>query len=93
MEKGNFKEFPGFALRVMLVLTATYFLLGLIMSNIFHYEEFFHQETIKDFMRPMDTPYVFLSPMPMPLTLFVGLFPALIISISMPLIYQKVSAS
>lgn len=78
MGRSNLKEFLGFAFRAMLVQTVSYFLFGLIMSNVFDYGALFQQEVIRDFMRPMDSPYTFLGPLIQPLRglLFaIGLWP------------------
>ena len=51
---GSFtKEFLIFAGKVVLIHTATYFVFGLIMSNVFDYGRIFQQEVIRDYMRPM----------------------------------------
>jgi len=67
MGTSKHKGFPGFALRAIVVQTVSYFLFGLIMSNIFDYGELFEQEVIRDFMRPIDSPYVFFGPLIQPL--------------------------
>ncbi len=43
-----------FTLRVMVTHTLSYFLLGLIMSNLFDYTEIFQREIIRDFMLPIN---------------------------------------
>jgi hypothetical protein len=43
------KTFPGFALRVIVAHTATYFIFGFIMSNVFDYGEVFRREVIRDY--------------------------------------------
>jgi len=53
MEKRSLKHFTPFALKVIVVHTLTYFFFGLIMSNIFNYDELFRMEIIGDFMRPV----------------------------------------
>ncbi len=78
MEKSNLKEFLGFAGRAILVHTVSYFLFGLIMSNVFDYKTLFQQEVIRDFMRPIDSPYVFFGPFLQPirgLLFAIGLWP------------------
>lgn len=78
MGRSNLREFLGFAGRAMLVQTVSYFLFGLIMSNIFNYRALFQQEVIRDFMRPIDSPYTFLGPLIQPirgLLFAVGLWP------------------
>jgi len=54
--KNSFKEFLGFAGRAALIQTVTYFVFGLIMSNLFDYGSIFQQDVIRDFMRPIDSP-------------------------------------
>jgi hypothetical protein len=49
-EKNRQKTFLMFTLRVMVTHTLSYFLLGLIMSNLFDYAEIFQREIIRDFM-------------------------------------------
>ncbi len=78
MKESVRKEFLGFAGRVILIHTASYFLFGIIMSNLFDYRTLFRAEVIRNFMRPMDSPYVFFGPFLQPLRglLFaVGLWP------------------
>ncbi len=78
MERSHLKEFLGFAGRAILVQTTSYFLFGLIMSNVFNYEALFQQEIIRDFMRPIDSPYVFFGPFIQPirgLLFAIGLWP------------------
>jgi len=78
MGKSNLSEFLGFAGKVVLVQTITYFIFGLIMSNLFNYERLFQQEIIRDFMRPIDSPYVFFGPLIQPirgLLFAIGLWP------------------
>jgi hypothetical protein len=61
------KEFINFAIKAMIVQTVTYFIFGLIMSNIFNYKEIFQQPIIKDFMRSIDSPYVMAGPFLQPI--------------------------
>ncbi len=78
MGRNNFKEFLGFAGKAILVHTVSYFLFGLIMSNLFDYGALFKQEVIRNFMRPIDSPYVFLGPFLQPirgLLFAIGLWP------------------
>lgn len=51
--QSSWKTFLGFALRVILAHTLTYFLFGMIMSNVFDYAEVFQREIIRDYMLPM----------------------------------------
>ena len=46
-------SFPTFTLRVIAVHVLTYFVFGLVMSNLLGYEELFQQEIIRDFMLPL----------------------------------------
>jgi hypothetical protein len=76
--KSNFKEFLGFAGKAALVQTITYFVFGLIMSNLFGYARLFQQEIIRDFMRPIDSPTTFFGPFIQPirgLLFAIGLWP------------------
>lgn len=67
MEEGHLKGFLIFAGKVALVHTLTYFVFGLIMSNLFDYGRLFQQEVIRDFMRPIDSSSVFLGPLVQPI--------------------------
>ncbi len=76
--KSNFKEFLGFVGKAAVVQTITYFVFGLVMSNLFGYGRLFQQEIIRDFMRPVDSPYVFFGPLIQPirgLLFAIGLWP------------------
>ena len=78
MKKQDFGVFLQFALKVIITHTMTYFIFGLVMSNVFHYERLFQQDIIKDFMRPIGSPYVLAGPFLQPLRglLFaIGLWP------------------
>lgn len=55
MSGSTLREFGRFALKVIIVHCLTYFLFGLIMSNLFHYEDLFQREIIRDFMLPLNT--------------------------------------
>jgi hypothetical protein len=75
---GKVKEFSGFAGKVVLVHTVTYFVFGLIMSSLLDYGKLYQQEIIRDFMRPIDSSAVFLGPLMQPVrgVLFaLGLWP------------------
>lgn len=48
-------SFFTFTIRVIAIHVLTYFLFGLVMSNLLGYEELFQKEIIRDFMRPMGT--------------------------------------
>jgi hypothetical protein len=63
---------------VALVHTVTYFVFGLIMSNLFDYGRIFQREIIRDFMRPIDSSSAFLGPLVQPirgLLFALGLWP------------------
>lgn len=71
-------SFPRFALRAMVAHTVTYFLFGALFSQAFHYDRIFGMETIRDYMRPIDSAYVLVGPVLQPLrgALFaVGIWP------------------
>lgn len=77
-EEGQIREFLIFAGKVALVHTVTYFVFGLIMSNLFDYGRLFQQEVIRDFMRPIDSSSALLGPLVQPirgLLLALGLWP------------------
>jgi hypothetical protein len=67
MDKHDFKAFLRFTWKVAVTHLLTYFIFGLIMSNLFHYERLFEQDIIRDFMRPFDSPYVLAGPFLAPL--------------------------
>jgi hypothetical protein len=67
MEKHNLKAFLRFTWKVAITHTLTYFIFGLVMSNLFHYDRLFEQDVIRDFMRPIDSPYVLVGPLLQPL--------------------------
>lgn len=68
MDKPNgFRPFWPFALRVIIAHTLTYFIFGMIMSNVFDYGEIFQREIIRDFMLPIDEHNVILGPFLQPL--------------------------
>ena len=74
----SLKTFFAFALRVIIVHMATYFLFGIIMSNVFDYGEIFKREIIRDYMLPMDEHNVILGPFLQPirgLIFAIGLWP------------------
>jgi hypothetical protein len=78
MNENGFKAFLRFSVKVIVTHTVTYFIFGLVMSNVFHYERLFQQDIIKDFMRPIDSPYVFAGPFLQPirgLLFAIGLWP------------------
>ncbi len=76
--KSNWKCFLMFAIRVMIVHTITYFIFGIIMSNVFDYGEIFKREIIRDYMLPMDEHNIVLGPFLQPLRgliFAIGLWP------------------
>ncbi|MBC7265093.1 MAG: hypothetical protein H5T64_12170 [Chloroflexi bacterium] len=52
MSRDAFRQFIQFAIKVVLVHCLTYFIFGLVMSNLLNYEELFQREIIRDFMLP-----------------------------------------
>ena len=76
--QSNWKTFLSFALKVILVHTLTYFVFGIIMSNVFDYGEIFKREIIRDYMLPMDEHNIVLGPFLQPirgLIFAIGLWP------------------
>lgn len=63
----NHKRFLAFAGKAAVVHTATYFIFGLIMSNLFDYGRIFEQEIIRDFMRPIHSTNVYFGPLVQPI--------------------------
>jgi hypothetical protein len=63
MEKAYSRNsFIGFAGKSIVVQTLTYFAFGLIMSTIFDYGGLFQRDIIRDFMRPLNSPWVMVGP-------------------------------
>jgi hypothetical protein len=76
--QNSWKAFPGFALRVIVAHTLTYFIFGIIMSNVFDYAEIFKREIIRDYMLPIDEHNVLAGPFMQPvrgLIFAIGLWP------------------
>ncbi len=74
----NWKTFLAFALKVIVAHTATYFIFGIIMSNVFDYGAIFQREIIRDYMIPMDEHNIVLGPFLQPirgLIFAIGLWP------------------
>lgn len=74
----QFRDFVSFSLKVIVAHTVTYFIFGLIMSNLFNYAELFEQEIVRDFMRSIDSEYVLLGPLLQPvrgLVFAIGIWP------------------
>jgi hypothetical protein len=76
--QSNWKTFLAFALKVIVAHTATYFIFGIIMSNVFDYGEIFQRPIIRDYMIPMDEHNIILGPFLQPirgLIFAIGLWP------------------
>ena len=74
----NWKTFLAFTLKVIVAHMATYFILGIIMSNVFNYAEIFQREIIRDYMIPMDEHNIVLGPFLQPvrgIIFAIGLWP------------------
>jgi len=74
----NLKAFFEFTLRVIVVHMATYFIFGIIMSNVFDYREIFKREIIRDYMIPFDQHNIVYGPFLQPirgLIFAIGLWP------------------
>jgi hypothetical protein len=65
--QSNLKQYLNFTLKVIVAHTFTYFIFGLIMSNIFDYQAIWQQDVIKDFMRPYDSPWIMAGPFLQPI--------------------------
>lgn len=59
--------FLPFVLRVIILHTTTYFLFGLLMSNLFNYKQLFSSEIFKVYMRPYNSLHLVLGPLVQPL--------------------------
>lgn len=66
-QQNSLKTFLNFTIKVIVVHLATYFFMGMIMSNIIDYGALFQQDIIKDFMRPYNSPQVVIGPYLQPL--------------------------
>ncbi len=78
IDKSKLKEFLSFTFKVIVAHTITYFIFGLLMSNIFDYGKLFEQDIIKDFMRPIDSAYILAGPFLQPirgLLFAIGIWP------------------
>ena len=76
--QNNWKTFLAFTLRVIVAHTLTYFIFGIIMSNVFDYGEVFKREVIRDYMLPIDEHNVLMGPFMQPvrgLIFAIGLWP------------------
>lgn len=76
--QNNWKTFLAFTLRVIVAHTLTYFIFGILMSNVFDYGEVFKREVIRDHMLPIDAHNVLMGPFMQPirgLIFAIGLWP------------------
>lgn len=76
--QNNWKTFLTFALKVIVAHMATYFIFGIIFSNVFDYAEIFQRPIIRDYMIPMDEHNIVLGPFLQPLRgliFAIGLWP------------------
>lgn len=76
--QSNWKTFLTFALKVIVAHMATYFIFGIIFSNVFDYGEIFQLPIIRDYMIPMDEHNIVLGPFLQPirgLIFAIGLWP------------------
>ena len=60
-------NFIKFMFKAIIVHTLTYFICGLIFSNLFHYDDIFQIDVIKNFMRGYDSPMIMLGPILQPI--------------------------
>lgn len=63
----NTHLFLNLALKSAIVHTLTYFIFGLVMSNLFDYKNLFASDVIRDFMKPIDSGLVLAGPFLQPL--------------------------
>ena len=72
------QRFPGFAVRVIVLHMLTYFVFGILGSNVFDYKEIFSQPVIREYMLPMAERNMWLGPFLQPvrgLVFAIGLWP------------------
>jgi len=62
IDKLKTKEFTLFAIKVIIIHSVTYFIFGLLMSNMFNYGELFQKDIIRDYMLPINSPNILLGP-------------------------------
>lgn len=67
----DLKSFLLFSWRVIIVHTVSYFIFGLIMANIFNYKAIFQLKPINDFMKPIDSGFVFAGAFLQPIRGFI----------------------
>ncbi len=65
--QNNLKNFLPFASRVIVADVATYFMFGILMSNVFDYEDIFRREIIRDYMLPFDEHNIVIGPFLQPI--------------------------
>ncbi|MFC2133152.1 hypothetical protein ACFLTH_00925 [Bacteroidota bacterium] len=58
----SLKVFSKFSLKVVIAHTVTYFVFGLLMSNLFNYKEIFQYDVIKNFMHSIESPNILYGP-------------------------------
>ncbi len=76
--KDDWKTFLNFVGQVIVTHTLTYFVAGLIASNVFHYGAVFEMPIIRDYMLPIDQHDVLVGPFLQPvrgLIFAIGLWP------------------
>ncbi|MEI7847995.1 MAG: hypothetical protein WCK35_19500 [Chloroflexota bacterium] len=76
--QNNWKSFLSFALRVIVAHVATYFMFGILMSNVFDYGDIFRREIIRDYMLPFEEHNIVIGPFLQPirgLIFAIGLWP------------------
>ncbi len=76
--QSGFKTFLYFALRVIVAHTLTYFVAGLVASNVFHYGAIFDLPVIRDYMLPIAQHNLPIGPFLQPvrgLIFAIGLWP------------------
>ncbi|MBN2279915.1 MAG: hypothetical protein JXQ65_04995 [Candidatus Marinimicrobia bacterium] len=60
-------KFTLLVFRSIVAHTFTYFVFGLVLSSLFHYNQLFQMDIIKDFMRGYESPLITLGPLFQPL--------------------------
>lgn len=70
------KSFLNFTLKVIVVHTVTYFIAGIISSNVNDYETLFKEPIINNFMRSFEDPLIMFGPLLQPIR---GLLYAIVI--------------
>ena len=62
-----FRHFFIFYIKVALIHTLTYFVFGLLFSNIFDYSTVYSYNVVNNFMRNFDSPLILLGPFLQPI--------------------------